>query len=64
MDNRHFRLHLAQIYLMEVGCSMFHCDWFRDLSTLGGEEATIFLSGVASIGGCSVRGHWRKEEVD
>lgn len=29
----------------------------RSLSTLGGKEATIILSGVASIGGCSVRGH-------
>lgn len=31
---------------------------------LGGEEATISLSGVPSIGGCSVRGHCgeKKEE--
>lgn len=35
----------------------------RGLSASGGEEATVRLSGVASVGGCSVRGHWRKEGV-
>lgn len=28
------------------------------VSPLGGEEATVIFSGVASIGGCSVRRHY------
>lgn len=59
MGNRHFRLHLSQICSVEVGDSMFHYDELVQglMSTLGGEEATVVFSGIASIGGSSVRGH-------
>lgn len=60
MGNRHFRLHLSQICSVEVGDSMFHYDELVQglMSTLGGEEATVVFSGIASIGGSSVRGHY------